>query len=67
VPGQNKITNPAQYPQVSLKDNDNPLIIGSQRSTSYPFYYKGDIGNFALYNRGLTAAEIQANNNGYQA
>jgi hypothetical protein len=67
VPGQNPIANPAQYPQVNLKDNENPLIIGAQRSTSYPFYYKGDIGTFALYNRGLTAAEIQANENGYQA
>jgi hypothetical protein len=39
----------------------------AHRSTSYPFYHKGDIGNFALYNRGLTTAEIQANENGYQA
>lgn len=67
VPGNNPITNPSQIPEVRLKDNDHPMTMGKQASTSYPFYYKGSIGSFALYNRGLTDAEIQENYQTYRA
>jgi len=67
VPGQSKITNPAQIPEVRLKNNSHPLTMGKQASTAYPFYYKGSIGSFALYNRGLTEAEIQENYQTYSA
>jgi hypothetical protein len=60
-PGVGKITNPAQIPAVSLKDNAYSLNIAKQSSDIYPFYFKGDIGSFALYNRGLTAGEISSN------
>jgi hypothetical protein len=67
VPGNNKITNPSQFPEVRLKDNNHPMTMGKQSSTSYPFYYKGSIGSFALYNRGLTETEIQENYQTYSA
>jgi hypothetical protein len=60
VPGQNPIPS-GSGPTVNLKDNSDPLTMGKQASTQYPFYYQGDIGSFALYNRGLTQAEIQQN------
>jgi len=41
--------------------------MGKQSSTAYPFYYKGDIGSFALYNRGLTQEEILENYQAYSA
>jgi hypothetical protein len=67
VPGQGLITNPANIPAVNLKDNSYPLTMGKQASDQYPFYYQGDIGSFALYNRGLTQAEIQDNYQTYRA
>lgn len=66
-PGVGKITNPAQIPAVSLKDNAYPLNIAKQSSDIYPFYFKGDIGSFALYNRGLTAGEISSNYQNYRS
>ncbi|MDI9632801.1 MAG: LamG domain-containing protein [Methanolinea sp.] len=65
VPGNNKITNPALYPEVRLKDNNHPMTMGKQASSVYPFYYKGEIGSFALYNRGLTEQEILENYQSY--
>jgi len=67
VPGNSRITDPAQYPQVRLKDNDYPLTMGKQASQTYPFPYSGDIGSFALYNRGLTEGEIDENYQTYSA
>jgi len=67
VPGNNRITNPSQVPQIQLKDNSYPMTMGKQSSTTWPFYYKGDIGSFALYNRGLTQEEIQENYMTYSA
>jgi hypothetical protein len=58
IPGVNPITT---TPTVHLKDNPYPLTMGRQASDAYPFPYVGDIGSFALYNRGLTQAEIQQN------
>ena len=60
VPGQNLITS-GSNPTVNLKDNPYPLTMGRQASDAYPFPYVGDIGSFALYNRGLTQTEIQQN------
>jgi len=67
VPGTNKITNPAQIPDINLKDNQHPLTMGKQASLQYPFPYSGDIGSFALYNRGLTEDEISENLQTYSA
>jgi hypothetical protein len=58
IPGVNQIST---APVVHLKDNPYPLTMGRQASDAYPFPYVGDIGSFALYNRGLTQAEIQEN------
>jgi hypothetical protein len=54
-------------PLVNLKTNDLPMKVGKQNSNTWPFYYKGDIGNLAIYDRALTPAEIQANNQAYTA
>ena len=67
VPGNNKITNPSQIPDIRLKDNQYPLTMGKQASQQYPFPYSGDIGLFALYNRGLTEDEITENLQTYSA
>jgi len=67
VPGNNKITNPSQIPDIRLKDNQYPLTMGKQASQQYPFPYSGDIGSFALYNRGLSAGEISENLQTYSA
>lgn len=67
VPGNSKITSTSQIPDVRLKDNQYPLTMGKQASTSYPFYYSGDIGSFALYNRGLNEDEIRENYHEYSA
>lgn len=67
TPGNNRITDPNQYPQIHLKDNDHPLTMGKQASDVYPFHYSGDIGSFALYNRGLTDGEITENYQTYRA
>jgi hypothetical protein len=61
VPGNSRITNPDQYPRIRLKDNNYPLTMGKQASTANPFPFSGDIGSFALYNRGLTEGEITEN------
>lgn len=66
-PGVGKITNPAQVPSVNLKDNTYNLNIAKQSSNQYPFYFKGDIGSFALYNRGLTSNEIASNYQNYRS
>lgn len=48
--------------KVNLRDNTLPMSIGKQNAgPPNEFYYQGDIGNMALYNRPLTAAEIQQN------
>jgi FlaG/FlaF family flagellin (archaellin) len=52
---------------VNLQDNNYPVKIGKQNSDSNPFYYNGNIGNTALYNRVLTANEIQQNLQTYSA
>jgi hypothetical protein len=54
-------------PVVSLKANSLPTNVGVQADPSNPFYYKGDIGNLAVYNRALSASEIQHNYNTDQA
>ena len=54
-------------PVVNLKANNLPVNVGVQADPSNPFYYKGDIGNLAVYNRALTVTEIQNNNSTYQA
>ncbi|MFA5296310.1 MAG: hypothetical protein WC382_12460 [Methanoregulaceae archaeon] len=69
TPGQAKITNPALYPSVNLKENENPLFMGRQQASDpqHYYYFQGYIGNFALYNRGLTNGEIAENWNNYLA
>jgi len=57
----------ASPPVVNLKANSLPTNVGVQADPSNPFYYKGDIGNLAVYNRALSASEIQHNYNTYQA
>ena len=52
---------------VTLKDNNFPVKIGKQNSDANPFYYQGNIGNMALYNRPLTSNEIQQNYQSYSA
>ena len=52
---------------VNLQDNNFPVKIGKQNSDANPFYYEGNIGNVALYNRPLTANEIQQNYLSYSA
>ncbi|HOT02904.1 MAG TPA: LamG domain-containing protein [Methanolinea sp.] len=64
VPGNNLTS---QIPEVRLKDNQYPLTMGKQASQQYPFPYSGDIGSFALYNRGLTTDEIFENLQTYSA
>ena len=54
-------------PVVNLKANNLPTNIGIQADPSNPFYYKGDIGDLAVYNRALTTQEIQNNDLTYQA
>ena len=54
-------------PVVNLKANNLPTHLGVQADPSNPFYYKGDIGNWAIYNRALPATEIKNNNSTYQA
>jgi FlaG/FlaF family flagellin (archaellin) len=52
---------------VNLQDNNFPVKVGKQNSDANPFYYQGNIGNLALYNRPLTANEIQQNYQSYSA
>jgi hypothetical protein len=54
---------------INLKDTQYPLHIGRQESSNpaWHFYYRGDIGDFALYNRGLSPTEILYNNATYRA
>lgn len=52
-------TNPIAAPVIRLQNNDNPVTIGKQNgSPGNEFFFTGDIGEIALYNRGLTLAEI---------
>jgi hypothetical protein len=52
---------------VTLQNNNFPVKIGKQNSDANPFYYQGNIGNMALYNRPLTANEILQNYQTYSA
>lgn len=52
---------------VTLQNNNFPVKIGKQNSDANPFYYEGNIGNMALYNRPLTLNEIQQNYQTYSA
>jgi hypothetical protein len=52
---------------VNMQDNNYPVKIGKQNSDSQPFYYNGNIGNMALYNRALTMNEILQNYQSYSA
>lgn len=53
---------------VRLKANTNPVTVGKQNGPAgSEFYYNGDIGAVALYNRALTPEEIAANLAGYRA
>lgn len=57
----------SSLPVVNLKANNLPVNIGVQADPSNPFYFEGDIGNLAVYNRALSITEIQNNNSTYQA
>jgi hypothetical protein len=57
----------ATPPVVHMQSNNLPVNIGIQADPSNPFYYKGDIGAYSLYNRALTPAEIAQNYAGYRA
>ena len=57
----------ATPPVVNLQANNLPVNIGVQADPNNPFYYKGDIGAYSLYNRALTPAEIALNYAGYRA
>jgi hypothetical protein len=63
MPGVNLMSSP---PPVNLKNDQYNLNIGKQSSDVFPFYFQGDIGSFALYNRGLTPGEIQSNYQNYK-
>ncbi len=53
---------------VNMQDNNFPVKIGKQNAgPPNEFYYYGDIGNMALYNRPLTSNEILQNNQTYSA
>jgi len=52
---------------VNLENVAYPLKIGKQNSDASPFYYDGNIGSLALYNRALTTYEIQQNYLNYAA
>ena len=57
---------------VNLENNNNNLRVGAQYEPAdtqdhATFYYKGNIGKLALYNRPLTANEIQQNYQTYSA
>ncbi|MDD3136512.1 MAG: hypothetical protein PHF64_08420 [Methanoregula sp.] len=55
-------------PVVRLRENSNNLTIGVQNAAPpNEFYYEGDIGALALYNRGLTETEILNNYEGFTA
>jgi hypothetical protein len=54
-------------PVVKLKQNSLDAHVGVQADPGNPFYFKGDIGNIAVYNRALQKEEITANNATYQA
>ena len=49
-------------PVVKLKQNNLDAHVGVQADPGNPFYFKGDIGNIAVYNRALQKEEITANN-----
>ena len=54
-------------PVVNLKQNNLDAHVGVQADPSNPFYFKGDIGDIAIYNRALQTQEITNNNANYQA
>ncbi len=53
---------------VQLRDNDNPITIGSQQwDGGSNYYFVGDIGEIAIYGRGMTSEEILDNFNNCRA
>jgi len=66
VPGNNILPSAKT---VNLQVNNNDVTVGKQNaaSSSDSFYYSGDMGAIALYNRGLTSSEIAANYAGNRA
>ena len=54
-------------PTVNLRPNDYNLYIGNQFQSGWPYSYTGSIGNMGLYDRPLTANEIQQNYQSYSA
>ncbi len=53
---------------VNMLDNNNPVKVGKQNAgPPNEFYFNGNIGNMALYNRALNANEIQQNLQNYAA
>ena len=53
---------------VNMLDTNNPVKIGKQNAgPPNEFYYNGNIGNIALYNRALNTNEIQQNLQNYAA
>ena len=44
----------------SLKSTTDPLVIGQQNITGYEFWMNGLLDDLRLYNRALTAAEVQS-------
>jgi Concanavalin A-like lectin/glucanases superfamily len=61
VPG----VNPIGPVSVNLLATPNDVTVGKQIGAGGSFYYVGDIGSMALYNRAITGAEITNNLNNY--
>jgi hypothetical protein len=59
TPGINAAYTPTQV--VRLRDNNNPVSIGTQVYGGNSYVFRGSIGNVAVYNREMTAGEIQYN------
>jgi hypothetical protein len=55
-------------PVVNLRSTANDVTVGKQNGgAGSEFWYNGDIGSLAVYNRALSTTEIQHNNDTYQA
>jgi hypothetical protein len=54
-------------PGVHLQSTANDVTVGKQNAAGSEYYYSGDIGNVAVYNRGLSTTEILNNNATYLA
>lgn len=48
--------NSANYPNIKIRQNNNPLVIGARNSG---YRWEGDIDNLMIYNRALSATEIK--------